>query len=184
GRRHMDAVLPGILAMPLYLAVEVGDGKGLGKVEAAVAFDPLDDLVGRRLEIRSAAMAIECEFLAMSADRRHDRFRGRLAGIQGRGRQDAAHDHARVHVPGLRLQTQLDGEAVLPGLVEQRVELAEGLHRKRAGRFQERLEDGRAVAPDERIGAPIAAHGFSSVRYAGSLSPSGGAATSNVLTTP
>src|SRR6187399_2843225 len=97
----MDSVLPGILAMPFYFAVEVGDGKGLGKFEAAVAFDPPDDPVGRRLEIRAAAMAIEFEFLTVSGHCRHDRFRGRLAGFQSRGRQDAAYDHARVHMPGL-----------------------------------------------------------------------------------
>ena len=58
-------------------------------------------------------MVIEFELLAMSGDCRHDRFRGRLAIFQRRSRQDAAHDHAGVHVPGLRLEAQLDGEAIL-----------------------------------------------------------------------
>ena len=57
------------------------------------------------------------------------------------GGQNAADDHARVHVPRLRLKVELDGDAVLARLVEQVVEFAESLDGKRAGRFQEHLED-------------------------------------------
>ena len=71
----MDPVLPGILAVPFDFAVEVGDRKGRGEPEAAVAFNAPDDFVWRRLEIRPAAMTIEFELLAMSSDCRNDRFR-------------------------------------------------------------------------------------------------------------
>src|SRR5690349_7031012 len=63
GRRHMDAVLAGISAVPLHLAVQIGDGEGLGELDAAIALDPMDDVVGCRLEVRPAAMALELEFL-------------------------------------------------------------------------------------------------------------------------
>ena len=85
----------------------------------------------------------------MRGHRRHDRFRGSLSAFEGRGGQNATHDHARVHVPRLRLKAELDGDAVLARLVEQVVEFAESLDGKRAGRLQEHLEDARPVAPDK-----------------------------------
>ena len=49
-----------------------------------------------------------------------------------------------------------------PARVEQVVEFAESLDGKRAGRFQEHLEDARPVAPDKRISAPHILHTISS----------------------
>jgi hypothetical protein len=46
-------------------------------------------------------MALELEFLTMRGHRRHDGFRRFLAALERGGSQNAAHDHARVHVPGL-----------------------------------------------------------------------------------
>src|SRR5882762_5004147 len=66
-RRDVDAILAGIPAVPLYLAVEIGDREGLGKFHPAIALDPPDDVVGRGIEVRPAAMAVEFEFLAMRA---------------------------------------------------------------------------------------------------------------------
>jgi hypothetical protein len=48
--RDVDAVLAGIPAVPLYLAVEVGDREGLGKFHPAIALDPPDDVVRRGIE--------------------------------------------------------------------------------------------------------------------------------------
>src|SRR5215467_12643436 len=53
-RRDVDAVPAGIPAVPLYLAVEIGDCKGLGKLHAAIALDPPDDVVERGIEVRPA----------------------------------------------------------------------------------------------------------------------------------
>jgi hypothetical protein len=54
----------------------------------------------------------------------------------------------------LRLKTDPDGDAVLAGVGEQVVELAERADGERAGGFEEDLEDARPVAPVERIGVP------------------------------
>src|SRR5215472_15582764 len=90
--------------------------------------------------------------------RRHNRLCCGLSDFKRRGGQDTAHDHARVHVPRLRLKPELDCDAVLAGLAEQVVKFAECLDGKWAGRFQEHLEDARPVAPDERISAPYILH--------------------------
>src|SRR3954452_22089350 len=95
-RRDVNAILAGIFAVPLDLAVEIGDREGLGKLHAAIALDSSDDVAGRGIEVRPAAMTVEFEFLAMRGHRRHDGFRGRLSAFEGRGGQNAAHDHARV----------------------------------------------------------------------------------------
>src|ERR1700687_2308692 len=79
--------------------------EGLGQFYTAVALDPPDDVVGRRSKVRPTAMAIEFKFLAMRGYRRHGGFRRRLAAFEGRGGEDTAHDHTRVHVPRLRLKT-------------------------------------------------------------------------------
>ena len=97
----MDTVLAGIFAVPLDLAVEIGNREGLGEFHAAVAFDPRDDVIGRGVEIWAAAMALELEFLTMRGHRRHDGLRRCLSALERGGSQNAAHDHARVHVPGL-----------------------------------------------------------------------------------
>src|SRR5277367_6864712 len=81
-----------------------------------------------------------------------------LPAFAGRGGKDTAHNHARVHVPRLRLKAEFDGDAVLARLTEKVVKFAERLDRKRAGRFQEHLEDARPVAPDKRISAPCILH--------------------------
>ena len=61
----MDTVLAGILAVPLHLAIEVGDRKGRGKLHATVALYAPDDVVGRGIKIRPAAMVVEFEFFTM-----------------------------------------------------------------------------------------------------------------------
>ena len=76
----------------------------------------------------AAAMPLELEFLTMRAHRRHDGFRRCLAALERRGGEDAAHDHPRVHVPGLRLKTDLDGDAFFARLREQAVEFAQRPH--------------------------------------------------------
>src|SRR6516164_10881438 len=91
---HLNAILAGIFAVPLDLAVEIRDREGLGKLHAAIALDPADDVVGRGIKVRPAAMMVEFEFLAMRGHRRHDGFRGSLSTCEGRGGQNAAHDHA------------------------------------------------------------------------------------------
>src|SRR5215813_9222709 len=100
-------LLAGILAVPLHLTVAVGDRKGLGKLHATVALYAPDDVVGRCLKIRPAAMVVEFKFFTMSGYSRHDRLCCCLSAFEGRGGQDAAHDHTRVHVPGLRLKAEL-----------------------------------------------------------------------------
>ena len=60
----MNAILAGIFAVPLDLSVEIGDREGLGKLHAAIALDPLDDVVGGGIKVRPAAMTVEFEFLA------------------------------------------------------------------------------------------------------------------------
>jgi hypothetical protein len=100
-------------------------------------------------------MAFELEFFTMRGHRRHDGFRRCLAARERRGSQNAAHDHARLHVPWLRLQTDLDRDAIFARTSEQVIELAERSHGKWAGRFKEDLEHARPVAPDKRISAPL-----------------------------
>ena len=63
----MDAVLAGVLGMPLHLAVEIRYRKGVRELHATVALDPGDDVVGCRVEVRPAAMALELELLACVA---------------------------------------------------------------------------------------------------------------------
>src|SRR5262249_15996767 len=93
-------------------------------------------------------------FLAMRGDRGEHGLRRFLARLQGRGRDHAPSHHARVHVPGLGLEPELDRDPVGPRLGEQRVELAERSHGKRAGRLEKDLENARTMSPLERIGAP------------------------------
>src|ERR1700753_2591946 len=66
--RHVDAVLAGVFAVPFDLAVEIGNGKGLGKAHAAVSFDTGDDVVWRGVHVGAAAMALELEFLPMGSN--------------------------------------------------------------------------------------------------------------------
>ena len=47
----MNAILAGIFAVPLDLAVEIWDRERLGKVYAAIALDPPDDVVGRGIKV-------------------------------------------------------------------------------------------------------------------------------------
>jgi len=140
--------------MPFDLLLEVGERERLGERDAAVALQPLDDLSRRRVEIGAAAMALELEFLAMGADGGEHRLGGILAARQGRCRQHAAHDHRRVHVPGLRLKADLDRDPVRSRQRQQFVELAERPDGIGTGRLEENLEDAGALAPDERVGAP------------------------------
>src|SRR6516162_10801353 len=79
------------------------------------------------------------KFFTMRGESRHNRLCCCLSTFERRGGQDAAHDHARVHMPRLRLKAELDSDAVLAGLAEQVVKFAECLDGKRAGRFQEHL---------------------------------------------
>jgi hypothetical protein len=43
---------------------------------------------------RALASALDAERVAMRGHRRHDGFRGSLSAFEGRGGQNAAHDHA------------------------------------------------------------------------------------------
>src|SRR5215472_15458283 len=97
--------------------------------------------------------------------RRHNRLCCGLSDFERRGGQDTAHDHARVHVPRLRLKPELDSDPVLAGLAEQVVKFAESLDGKWAGRFQEHLEDARPVAPNERISAIYSSYDLSSFAW-------------------
>src|ERR1700722_17780173 len=121
----MDTVLAGIFTVPLHLTVEIGDREGLGKSYATVVLDPPDDLVRRSIKVRPAAMTVKFKFFTMRGHRRHNRFCCCLPAFEGRGGQDTAHDHARVHVPRLRLKAKLDGDAVLARLGEQVLKFAE-----------------------------------------------------------
>src|SRR5215831_20138803 len=103
-------------------------------------------------------MVVEFKFFTMRGYSRHNRLCCCLSAFERRGGQDAAHDHARVHVPGLRLKAELDGDLVLARLAEKVVKFAERLDGKWASWFQEHLEDARPVAPDERISAPCILH--------------------------
>jgi hypothetical protein len=64
----------------------------------------------------------------------------------------AVYDHRRAGASAAGIGRLSD--AVLARLIEQVVEVAESLDGKRAGRFQEHLENARPVAPDKRISAP------------------------------
>src|SRR5262249_39119875 len=105
-------------------------------------------------------MVVEFKFFTMRGYSRHDRLCCCLSAFERRGGQDTAHDHARVHVPGLRLKAELDGDLVLARLAEKVVKFAERLDGKRAGRLQEHLEDARPVAPDKRISTPSSMRSF------------------------
>src|SRR5689334_7955366 len=80
-RRHMDAVLASVLGMPLHLAVEIRYRKGVRELHATVALDPGDDVVGCRVEVRPAAMALELELLTVRRHR-HDEFCRHLAAVK------------------------------------------------------------------------------------------------------
>ena len=74
----MDAVLAGVPAVPLHLAVEIWDREGLCEFHVTIALDPPDDVVGRGIKVWPAAMAVEFKFLAMRGHHRHNGFRCRL----------------------------------------------------------------------------------------------------------
>jgi hypothetical protein len=61
-------------------------------------------------------MAFELEFLTMRGHRRHDSLRRLLSARERGGSQNAAHDHARVHVPRLRLKSDFYGDTVFTRL--------------------------------------------------------------------
>jgi hypothetical protein len=103
-------------------------------------------------------MVVEFEFFTMRGYSFHNRLCCCLSAFERRGGQDTAHDHARVHVPRLRLKPELDGDLVLARLAEKVVKFAECPDGKWAGRFQEHLEGARPVAPDERVSAPCILH--------------------------
>src|SRR6478735_5340136 len=64
-RRHVDAVLAGIFAVPFDLSVEIRDRECLGNLHAAIACNACDDVSGSGIHIGSPAMALELELLAM-----------------------------------------------------------------------------------------------------------------------
>jgi len=70
-----------------------------GKV--AIMLDTCDDIIWRGVKIGAAAMAFEFEFLPMIGHRRQDGLCCFLPILERRGRQDAPHDHTRIHVPWL-----------------------------------------------------------------------------------
>src|SRR5215472_16188021 len=57
----------GMLQCHLTSRSRSGIAEGLGKLHAAIALDPSDDVVGRGIEVRPAAMTVEFEFLAIRA---------------------------------------------------------------------------------------------------------------------
>src|SRR5882757_886502 len=82
-RRHMDTVLAGVFAVPLALPVQIANREGLGKFGTAVAFDPRDNVIRSGVEIWTAAVVVELEFLSMCSHCRHDRLRGFLPALEG-----------------------------------------------------------------------------------------------------
>ncbi|MCY1248058.1 hypothetical protein D9M72_614460 [compost metagenome] len=90
----------------------------------------------------------------MRSDCSDDFLRGILAALKCRGRDDAANDDTGIHMPGLRLQADLNSDVVFAGLVEQGVELAKCLGGVRIGRLQKDLEEMWTGAPGEWIGVP------------------------------
>src|ERR1700730_11941549 len=97
----MDTVLAGVFAVQLDLPVQIRIREGLGKFGTAVAFDSRDNIIRSGVEIWAAAVMVELEFLSMRSHCRHDRLRGFLPALEGRGSKNAAHDDARIHMPGL-----------------------------------------------------------------------------------
>src|SRR5262249_23722999 len=89
------------------------DRKGLGKLDTTVGLHAPDDVVGRGVKIRPAAMTVECKFFTMRGYSRHNRLCRCLSVFERRGSKGTAHDHARVHMPRLRLKAELDSDAVL-----------------------------------------------------------------------
>jgi hypothetical protein len=61
----MNAVLSSVLAVPFDLSVEIGKAEGLGKFDAAIAFDSGDDVVRRGAEIWAASVPVEFKRLPM-----------------------------------------------------------------------------------------------------------------------
>jgi hypothetical protein len=57
-------------------------------------------------------------------------------------------------MPGLGVEPDFDGDAILTHFGEQGIDLIEGLHREGAGRFQKNLEDAWSMAPGERVRVP------------------------------
>jgi hypothetical protein len=110
----MDAVLAGILVVPLDLTVEIGDREGVGKFYATVALDPPDAMslgVASRfgpLQCRSNSNSSRCAATAAMTD---------FAATFPLSRVEAARIQRtitpRVHVPRLRLKAELDSDAVL-----------------------------------------------------------------------
>lgn len=151
GRGHMNAILPGVFAVPFDDVLKLGLRERFSQLHAAVAFQSGNDVVRRGVEIRSAGVVLEFEFGAMRSNGCHHGL-GRIpAAFKGRGGQDAAHDDAGKHVPRLGLETYFDREAVFASLFEQLVELAKSLDRERARGLKEYLKDARAVAPCECV---------------------------------
>jgi len=72
-----------------------GIKKCVSKLHATVALYAPDDVVGRGIKIRPAAMMVEFKFFTMRGYRGHNRLCCCLSAFKGRGGQDTAHDHAR-----------------------------------------------------------------------------------------
>jgi hypothetical protein len=63
----MNAVLSSVLAVPFDLSVEIGKAEGLGKFDAAIAFDSGDDVVWRGVEIWATSVPVEFSTAAITA---------------------------------------------------------------------------------------------------------------------
>jgi len=64
-----------------HFTIEVRNGKGVGQLQAAVGFDPRDDVVGRGIHVWAAAVSRELELLPMGRDRAHHGLGQARSGI-------------------------------------------------------------------------------------------------------
>ena len=104
------------------------------------------------IHVRPGAMVLELEFLAVVVDGVHRGEARLLSARRGGGGEDRSRHDAGKEVPGLRHEADLDGQLVLADRVQERLQLAEGALRERAGRLEKDLQLDLAVAELERLG--------------------------------
>src|SRR5580704_6438315 len=150
----MDAILARILAVPLDFPIQIRNGESVRQGQAAIAFEARDDVARRCIHVWTAAMACELELLTVSRDRHHNRLCRFLASLQGGRRQNATDDHAGIHVPGLRLETDLDGDSIIARKLQRVVKRPKSLYGERARGLKKHFEDAGAPAPSQRFSFP------------------------------
>lgn len=79
----MDTVLASVSAVSFDLPVKIRDREGFGEFDAAIAFDPLDDVSRSGLKVWAGAVVVELELLSMCGYCRHDRLCGLLPVFEG-----------------------------------------------------------------------------------------------------